>query len=156
MSCEDVWPGPDGWTLVEDATGEELGVGSVVGLNGKRYRITYLEPPHRPGTEGRVSAEPFAARRRTSGAPALRYYASVWGCTYKRREPAVDCSCASERPCSVWIGDPRGLLSCVRAYLAGPLDAVCSEEHERCARTPRGSCARIVAAFAALVARADE
>lgn len=80
------WPTPDRWMLTEDATGQEVQVGDILGLDGKRFRVTYLEPPHREGTAGRVSATRGTAKR--SKSVPVRYYAHVWGCTFKLRDAA--------------------------------------------------------------------
>jgi hypothetical protein len=71
------------WKLVSAKTGEEIHVGDTVFTSdGERVTLIGLQPPHRPGTTGKVYVEDSNRRSNV-------WYVGVVGCRFERARPPV-------------------------------------------------------------------
>lgn len=71
-----------GWKLV-DKNGKEIKVGDTITFEGNQVKVTSLEPPHKPGANGRVSTK-NATKNWTD-----RFYADVYGLKFVRESDAT-------------------------------------------------------------------
>jgi len=71
-----------GWKLV-DKNGKEIKVGDTITFEGNQVKVTSLEPPHKPGANGRVSTK--NATKNWTG----RFYANVYGLKFVRESDAT-------------------------------------------------------------------
>jgi hypothetical protein len=68
------------WKLISEKTGEEINVGDeITTISGERVRLVGVQPPHRPGTTGKV----FVMNRNRRDSV---YYAAIVGCRFERSE----------------------------------------------------------------------
>ena len=73
----------DGWKLVDKDTGKEIKVGDMRTLyGGEEVKVTWLSPPHKPSSQGKVSVE-YIGRDWSQ-----EFYASIVGGEYKYVEDA--------------------------------------------------------------------
>lgn len=71
----------EGWKLVNTNTLTEIKVGDQVETSdGEKVKITWLNPPHKPSSQGKVSVE-FIGRDWSQ-----EFYASVVGAEYQYKE----------------------------------------------------------------------
>lgn len=76
-SNDDRYSSRDGWQLVDQETGDEIKVGDVRSTGkGESVTITYLQPPHKASSQGKVSVKSVEEEW------SMSYYASVVGGVY--------------------------------------------------------------------------
>ncbi len=74
---------PQGWRLVNTKTLKEIKIGDKVTLaDGDKVKITWLSPPHKPSSQGKVSVE-FIGRDWSQ-----EFYASIVDGIYQYKEDA--------------------------------------------------------------------
>lgn len=68
----------ENWVLLDKDTGEEIKVGDIRSTGrGERVEVTYLQPPHKPSSQGKVSV------KSVDEGWSMQYYASVVGGVYE-------------------------------------------------------------------------
>jgi hypothetical protein len=70
----------EGWKLIDDETGNEIKVGDIrqTGRKGEDVEITWMQPPHKCSSQGKVSVKYVGESGWTQ-----QFYASVVGGRYE-------------------------------------------------------------------------